>query len=39
VFFGYGSPLFSGIIKDINVKIREAVASKEVMHVTFDIEK
>ena len=39
VFFGHGSPLFSAISKDINVKIKEAVASKEVTHVTFEIEK
>jgi dihydrofolate reductase len=38
VFFGHGSPLFSAISKDINVKIKEAVASKEVTHVTFEIE-
>ncbi len=39
VFFGHGSPLFLGINKDINVKIKEAVASKEVTHVTFEVER
>ena len=39
VFFGYGSPLFSGISKNINVKIRNAVASKEVTHITFEVER
>jgi dihydrofolate reductase len=39
VFFGHGSPLFSGISKDINVKIKEAFASKEVTHVTFEVER
>ena len=32
-----GSPLFSGISKVINVKIKEAVASKEVTHVTYGV--
>jgi dihydrofolate reductase len=39
VFFGHGLPLFSGISKDINVKIKEAVASKEVTHVTYEVER
>jgi dihydrofolate reductase len=39
VFFGGGERLFSGISKDVNVKIKEAVASKEVTHVTFELEK
>ena len=38
VFFGQGAQLFSGTSKDIHVKIKEAVASKEVMHVTFEVE-
>ncbi|MDA4120055.1 MAG: dihydrofolate reductase family protein [Thaumarchaeota archaeon] len=37
VFFGQGVPLFSGISKSVNVKIKEAVASKEVTHVTYAI--
>ena len=37
VFFGHGSPLFSGMSKNINVKIKEAVASKEVTHVTYEV--
>jgi dihydrofolate reductase len=39
VFFGGGEQLFSRINKDVNVKIQEAVASKEVTHVTFQVEK
>ena len=39
VFFGNGSPLFSGISKDINVRIKEAAASNEVTHVTFEVER
>jgi hypothetical protein len=31
--------LFSGIGKNVNVKIKEAVGSKEVTHVTFEVEK
>lgn len=39
VFFGQGVPLFSGMSKNINVKVKEAVASKEVTHVTYEIVK
>jgi len=39
VFFGHGVTLFSGMSKNISVKIKEAVASKEVAHVTFEIVK
>lgn len=39
VFFGQGLPLFSSMSKDINVKVKEAVASKEVTHVTYEVEK
>jgi len=39
VFFGNGSPLFAGISKNISVKVKEAVPSKEVTHVTFEVEK
>lgn len=39
VFFGNGERLFAGIGKDINVKIREAVSSKDVTHVMFEVEK
>jgi len=39
VFFGHGLPLFSGMSKHINVKIKEAVASKEVTHVTYEVER
>jgi hypothetical protein len=38
VFFGGGERLFSGISKDVNVKIKEAFGSKEVTHVTFELE-
>jgi len=39
VFFGGGEPLFSGISKDVSVKIKEAFGSKEVTHVTFELER
>jgi len=39
VFFGGGERLFSGISKDVNVKIKEAFGSKEVTHVTFELER
>ena len=39
VFFGQGVPLFSGISKGINVKIKEAVASKAITHVTYEVGK
>ena len=39
VFFGHGSPLFSATSLGLKVKIKEAVASKEVTHVTFVVEK
>ena len=39
VFFGQGLPLFSGMSKSINVKIKEAVASKEIVHVAYEVEK
>ncbi len=39
VFFGQGVSLFSGISKNVNVKIKDAVGSKQVTHVTFDVEK
>lgn len=37
VFFGQGVPLFSGISRNIVVKIKEAVASKEVTHVSYEV--
>jgi dihydrofolate reductase len=37
VFFGQGVPLFSGMSKDIGVKIKEAVPSKDVTHVTYEV--
>src|SRR2546427_351458 len=39
VFFGQGLPLFSGMSKNINAKIKKAVASKEVTHVTYKVGK
>jgi dihydrofolate reductase len=39
VFFGHGAQLFSGTNKDVQVKIKRAVASKEVTHITFGVEK
>ena len=39
VFFGHGAQLFSETNKDVHVKIKQAVASKEVTHITFGVEK
>ena len=39
VVFGYGIPLFAKMNPDIKVKIREAVPSQEVTHVTYEVEK
>ena len=39
VLFGHGTPLFANMNPDIKVKIREAVPSKEVTHVTYEVEK
>ena len=39
VFFGHGIPLFANMNPDINVKMREAIPSKEVTHVTYQVEK
>ena len=39
VFFGQGLPLFSGMSRNINAKIKEAIASKEVTHVTYEVGK
>ncbi len=39
VFFGHGTQLFSKTSKDIRVKIKEAFPSKEVTHVTFEVER
>jgi len=39
VFFGHGAQLFLGTNKDVHVKIKQAVASKEVTHITFEVEK
>ena len=37
VFFGEGVPLFSGTSKNIEVKVKEAVASKGVTHVSYEV--
>jgi dihydrofolate reductase len=39
VFFGHGAQLFSGTNKDVQVSIKQGVASKEVTHITFRVEK
>ena len=39
VFFGHGIPLFANMNPDIKVKMRLAVPSKEVSHVTYEVEK
>ena len=39
VFFGQGLPLFSGMNKNINVKIKETVASNEITHVTYEVSR
>ena len=39
VFSSHGARLFSGTNKDVRVKIKQAVASKEVTHITFEVEK
>jgi dihydrofolate reductase len=38
VFFGQGTLLFSGVKKDIKVKIKKAVTSSEVTHVTYAVK-
>ena len=39
VFFGHGIPLFANMNSNIKVKMREAVPSKEVIHITYELEK
>lgn len=39
VFFGKGLPLFSKTKRDIKVRIKNTVASKDVTHVTYEVEK
>ena len=36
VFFGEGVPLFSGMSRDIEVRVKEAVPSEEVTHVRYE---
>ncbi len=39
VVFGHGTRLFENMNPDIKVKIKETVPSKEVAHVTYEVEK
>ncbi|HZY47771.1 MAG TPA: dihydrofolate reductase family protein [Candidatus Bathyarchaeia archaeon] len=39
VFFGQGTPLLSGITENVKVKIKNSFASKDVTHVTYQLEK
>jgi len=39
VFFGHGTPLFSGIRKDLNTKIKKAIPSSQVTHVSYEVVK
>ena len=39
VFFGAGVRLFSGVDEDVRAKIKNAFASQEVTHVTYELEK
>lgn len=39
VFFGEGTPLFSKIGDNIKVKIDKVISSKEVTHITYQVEK
>jgi dihydrofolate reductase len=39
VFFGNGVPLFSKTDRDIKVRIKNTLASKDVTHVTYEVEK
>ena len=38
VFFGEGTPLFSGIGHNMAVKIQQSVASKEVTHISYLVD-
>jgi dihydrofolate reductase len=37
VFFGEGVPLFSGMSRNIEVRVKEAVPSEEVTHVSYEV--
>jgi len=37
VFFGDGVPLFSGMSRNFEVRVKEAVPSKEVTHVSYEV--
>jgi len=39
VFFGQGTPLFSGIRKDLNIEIRKSIPSSGVTHVMYKVVK
>ncbi len=39
VFFGNGTRLFSGVLRDIDVRIKEAIPSRDVTHVAFELPR
>jgi len=39
IFFGNGIPPFTGVRSDIRARIMETVESKDVTHVTYNVEK
>ena len=39
VFFDRGTPLFSGIRRDLNTKIKKSIPSSHVTHVTYEVSK
>ena len=39
VFFGQGTPLLTGISENVKPKIKNGFASKDVTHVTYELEK
>jgi dihydrofolate reductase len=39
IFFGQGTPLFSGVRNDIKTKIKQVSPSAEVIHVTYTVER
>lgn len=39
VFLGEGLPLFAGISKDIKVRIKNSIASTQVTHISYEVDK
>jgi hypothetical protein len=39
VFFGGGTSLFANIDSDLKVKMKKVLPSKEVTHITYEVEK